>query len=156
LSLAARTGWGEWLGMQAWSHFVTLTFRYVTSPESAAREFLHWIRWLEQRARLRVGYFYAIELTATASGLERPLGPRTAHLHAVELKAVGHHHLHALVQGTERLGDSALQVAWRSGHSRVARFDPRRGAADYVVKEVGTTVVAYDVSKLLMPASERW
>lgn len=47
------------------------------------------------------------------------------------------YHVHALVAGTDYLGSDDLADAWTWGRSHVERFDPSRGALDYIAKNVG-------------------
>ncbi len=81
---------------------------------------------LEQRAHRRVDWFYAVE---AGSG--------------------GWVHLHALTSGTAGLWPAALHAAWPHGWTRVTRFDPGRGAAHYVTKNIAHEMVEYDISPKL-------
>ena len=123
-----RTTWGDWLGQTQWHHFATLTFRYRASEQSAVKQFMRWIRYLERRAQQRVDWFYAVERFAS-----------------------GAYHLHTLVHGTSSLEASALRKAWQCGRADASRYDPQRGATYYVTKKIGADVVGYDISNV-----DRW
>ena len=124
-TMRVRSVFGAWLGQFQWDHFVTLTFAYQSSEQSAVRQFKRWIRRLDQRAQQKVSWFYVVERFAS-----------------------GAYHLHALVHGTASLETSALRKAWRCGRPDVSRYDPQRGATYYVTKKIGADVVGYDISKV--------
>jgi hypothetical protein len=48
----------------------------------------------------------------------------------------GFPHLHALLLGTDFLTVKEIERAWRLGFTSIRRYDPTRGAHDYVVKEL--------------------
>ena len=108
-----RDAMGTWLSSYVWRHYATLTDDWGNSPASLLREGQRFIRRLDSKARRRVDYFIIVE------GANR-----------------GFPHLHALVLGTDSLTAREIQRQWRLGWSCVRRFDPARGAADYVAKEL--------------------
>ena len=117
-----RRAWGEWLGKQDWDHFATLTFTHPNSSWAARRQFHRWIRRLEQRAQGRVHWFFVAE-----KGAAETL------------------HLHALIDGTRGLPDSALADAWDTGRCDVSKYDRNRGAPHYLTKQIGGPVIDYDL-----------
>lgn len=124
-----RRAYGTWLKQHVWSHWVTLT----TGRLFAAERLLHafqdeYIRGLAKVTQHAVPYFFVIEGGA--------LGDRP--------------HLHALIAQTSALDCTRLESAWRHGRARVAIFDARQRAADYMVKEVGANVIDYG------PSPTRW
>jgi hypothetical protein len=122
-----REAWGGFLHLYEWGVFVTLTFAQARSVESARRCFDRWLRRLEQRSQTRVEWFLAIE--SSSAGVV---------------------HLHALCNGGPNLTAGAYRDAWPFGRASVARYDPRKGARYYLVKEMGTArLLDYDVSKTL-------
>jgi hypothetical protein len=116
-----RTSWGDWLDPRPWTHFGTFTFAYDASPAHVERQSKRWLRRIEQRAQNKVGWFYVIERGAA-----------------------GHLHLHALTSGTAHLDSSSIAAAWPAGRADVAVYEPTRGAAHYVTKDLGTRAVHWD------------
>jgi hypothetical protein len=133
--LQARQAWGEWLKQYIWHHYVTLTCSDPRRSEAAAHaQFRRWIRCVEQRAQRAIGWFVALE--RGAGGLI-------------------HHHV--LTVGTDELDGQALAAAWPLGLVDAPRYDPARGAAYYLGKDIGTEVLelGYDIAppEKLMPVS---
>ena len=122
-SFKARTAWGEWLTTIVWDHFVVLTFAHQPGPELARTLALRWIRRLEQRAQRVVGWFYA---------LERSPGGRL--------------HLHVLAAGTASVPPHAIAEAWSFGRADVSPYDRTKRGTYYVTKDIGFSVVDYDVA----------
>ena len=121
--------WGQFLDGFDSSHYLTLTSRSQRTPEQLMTDFKKYIRSLERVAQNAVYWFVAGEEAIGGWG-----------------------HLHALTAGTGSLRTKTLERQWRSGFSRARRFDPARGAAYYVVKEVGSKSKMldwYDLSKRL-------
>jgi len=104
---------GNWLKSYAWRHYATLTDDCGNSAASLRRQGTRFVRRLATKARRRVDYFLIVE------GASR-----------------GFPHLHALLLGTDSLTQREIERQWRPGWSCVRRFDPARGAADYVTKEL--------------------
>ncbi len=121
-----RATWAEWLQAFEWSHYCTLTFRLPTSVEGARREFQWFVRGLEHRAYNRVEWASVIEISP---------GDLI--------------HLHALVGQTDHLTVARVEQAWRSGITRIRRYDPRRGAARYMTKAINNRGIEIDVSRHL-------
>lgn len=124
--------WGDWLDRHEWSFFVTLTTAADTpfSADALKKAFFAYADVLDARlGGKRVAWFVAVE------GLRAPQRP----------------HLHALLYGPDTLAIRALRGAWRYGHVEAKRFDPRRGAAWYVTKEIGSDADEYHVSDIFPP-----
>jgi hypothetical protein len=119
---ALRTGWGEWLGKFEWNHFATLTFATAPSVDRSRNEFRRWVRRLEAVAQGPVSSFYALE----AGGGWNP-------------------HFHVLVGRTGGLTSGGVARAWKSGITHVVPYDPALGAAHYVAKDIGNTILEYDI-----------
>ena len=119
LTLQARRSLGVWLARGfVWHHFTTLTFAFPRSEERALTDFRRWLRRLEQRAKHGVGWFAALERGAA-----------------------GRLHLHVLTAHTDHLESKALEKAWPCGRVDAARYDPARGAAYYLTKDIGAESV---------------
>jgi hypothetical protein len=124
-----RESWSEFLWIHQWAHFATLTFRWACGMDAAHHAFLNrWVRSLTRAAQREVPYFFAIEVGRR--------GGRT--------------HIHALVGGTERLSTRRISAAWTLGYSRVLVYDPTKGGARYLTKEILADPECYAVS------SSRW
>jgi hypothetical protein len=111
-----------------WWHYATLTDDYGHSPASLLRQGLVFVRRLETKARRRVDYFLIVE------GARR-----------------GFPHLHALLFGTDSLTVRQVEQQWRLGFTSVRRFDPTRGAAGYVVKELAHADFEPDLYEIQLP-----
>ena len=125
LTLSARRAWGIWLQHHVRpDHFVTLTFRHPARVETAIREVRRWIQRVGQRAKHRIGWFYALER-----------------------RGAGYLHLHVLVTGTRLLPTRDLERAWCCGRADASPYDPAKGASYYVTKDVGFTIEHYDIAR---------
>jgi hypothetical protein len=110
-----RAAWGGFLSEYVWDHFATFTFATPTSGDAARLEFAH--RYVRRLARVaQAGIAWAL---------------------VVEGEESDHVHLHALLAGTRHLPTRELERAWKLGHTRVAIYDPQRGAATYLAKTLG-------------------
>lgn len=123
-----RDGMGRWLSDHDWHHFVTLTDDYGNGPESLLRHGLRFVRRLESKAQRRVDYYMIIE------GARRDFP-----------------HLHGLLLGTELLDVREIKSWWRLGWSCVRKFDPNRGAASYVAKELAHAEFDADLYAFRLP-----
>jgi len=119
---------GGWLSRCVWRHYATLTDDYGNSPASLLRQGRKFIRRLESMARRRVDYFLIVE------------GARC-----------GFPHLHALLLGTDFLTVKEMERAWRLGFTSIRRYDPTRGAADYVAKELAHVDFDPDLWDIRLP-----
>jgi len=118
--LETRHGLGVWVGRDfVWHSFVTLTFAHPNSEEAALLHFRRWIRRVEQRAKKGVGWFVVLE--RGAAGLL---------------------HVHVLLVHTDHMYPGALGKAWRCGRVEVTPYDPSRGAAYYLTKDVASDVLS--------------
>jgi hypothetical protein len=118
--LETRHGWGVWIGRDfVWHLFVTLTFAYPKSEAAALLHFGRWLRRVEQRAKKGVGWFVVLE--RGAAGLL---------------------HLHVLLVHTDHMHPGAVAKAWRCGRVDVTQYDPTRGAAYYLAKDVAADVLS--------------
>lgn len=123
-----RDGMAAWLSRCLWRHYATLTDDCGNSPASLLRQGLRFVRRLESRARGRVDYFLIVE----GAGRDFP-------------------HLHALLLGTDSLTVREIERQWRLGVTSVRRFDPTRGAASYVAKELAHADFDPDLYDIRLP-----
>jgi hypothetical protein len=123
-----RREWGDFLKGFGWAHFITFTPREPSSPDRLLNGFRGYIRSLERIAQCRVGWFVAFEEGDSLWG-----------------------HLHALTAGTEHLTVACLDRQWRHGFTRIRQYDPRRGGAYYVVKEISSDERHHDSFDLSLP-----
>lgn len=114
-SEGVERAYADWLRLQAWDHFATLTFSNPASAEGAANGFRSYVRHLESLAKRAVNYFASVE-----SG---SLNDRI--------------HVHAVLAGTEALTVLQIGAAWRCGHATVRLFDPGLDGIAYVAKSLG-------------------
>ena len=120
---------GEWLSEHRWHHYVTLTNRPTTSVRQLVREFeRRFVRWLQRVAQRHVSYFFAVEGAET-----------------------GHPHLHVLLDGTRDLTTTQLRRHWPGRNTHVEVYDPRRGATDYVSKDVLKDCSEWNISRRMPP-----
>lgn len=120
--IALTAHMGDWLDSLPWCHFATLTFGERHNEASARRAFARYVRRVEQRAQERCTWFAAFE------GLSEAELP----------------HVHALLNGTSRLGVDAVRSAWRGGIAEVRVYKASHGAAHYVAKHLGSERADYD------------
>lgn len=112
--LGLTQSWGAWIRAFPWHHWVTLTFADPASREYAWSAFEAFIRRLERKGS---GVWWC------AVQEERWEGR--------------HVHLHALLGGTDQLRTDEIAAAWKAGKiKKVVVYDPPRGAAWYLAKEV--------------------
>ena len=128
LPTATPKDYGEWMESLQWDYFAGLTFRFGVTRETAVTEFHRWRRRLEQRAKRRVCWFYALE--HHSSGLL---------------------HIHSLIYTAAVLTTRDVQDAWDNGYSDVARFRTDLGGAAYVLKSIKDPDSEYGFSKHLPP-----
>lgn len=76
---------------------------------------------------------------------------KLACFYSIERSAKDVLHIHALIAGTGRLTISQLQGDWTTGHGRITRYNPYRGAAWYVAKDVWDDSAWWDISRFLPP-----
>jgi hypothetical protein len=125
-----RRAWGDFVAESDWDHVVTLTTECPRSSSWLSREFeRRYVRRLEKSVQGPVRWF------------------RVAEEHGS-----GQLHLHALLWGTTALDPDCLRNAWPHGRLHVERFDPRRGAAYYFTKTMGSDRDDYDSSARRPPA----
>ena len=119
-----RATWGKWIDEILWDHFCTLTFHYGATIDGAKRQFLKFIRRLDSRAQMAVEWFMVIER-----------GPG------------GAVHVHALLRATDQLENRTITEQWPNGRTDIRKYDPARGGAYYVTKQIASMAVEYDISK---------
>lgn len=124
---------GAFLSGFTWTHFVTLTTKLRRSEEVILRIFQQrFLRPLARVTQSRIPHFYAIEGTLRQNGFP---------------------HIHALLGQTETLPVAVIERTWHEGFSRVTKYDPAKGAAFYLTKEIATNPDGYGISRRL---PERW
>ena len=128
LRRATADDYAKWVALYEWDHLGSVTFRPAVSEETAVVEFRKWIRRLEQRAKRRVCWCYALERHQS-----------------------GQYHLHCLVYAGAVLTSREAQAAWRDGHSRIVRFRVDVRGPEYVLKSLVQANTEYDFSKHFPP-----
>jgi hypothetical protein len=123
-----RDEMAEWLSRCVWRHYATLTDSYGNSPAGLLRQGQRFVRRLTSKAGCRVDYFLITE--GASSGFP---------------------HLHALLLGTDSLTVREIQREWRLGLTCVRRYDPTRGAASYVAKELAHADFDPDLWEFSLP-----
>ena len=116
--------YGDYLSKIPWNFYTTLTFRLPVGWETAVRRFNIWIRRLQQRAQGELGWFRSVER--------------------------GRHdlvHLHSLIEEPESLLISDLQGAWKWGRTDIQIYDPTRGGAYYVAKDIASGKADWDIHR---------
>lgn len=114
LSRRARSAWGPWLDQWHWTHYATLTFAMAVSQDTARSAATVWLDQLDRMAGSRVGHFAVIEMDAS-----------------------GQPHIHALLCDWGGLTCKDVRSLWGWGFTKVDYFDPSKGAAFYVTKQLG-------------------
>jgi hypothetical protein len=110
-----RRGYADWLGDHCWDHYADLTSEHPLSDLGLLRVFKgQWIRWLEKSAQNAVRWA----------------------VFSQRGEFNGRQHLHALLYGTAGLSVDQIDRAWRIGLARVRIFDPAKGAAAYITREI--------------------
>lgn len=111
-----RDAWGGYLAQQPWDHFVTLTFNKPTTVKAALGQFKTFLAPLTRELAWEPTYFVVCELGVGG----------------------GHLHLHALLDGTARLGIRSIKEAWgKRGFTQVRVYDSAKQGAFYVPKMIG-------------------
>ena len=126
-----RRAYGDLLAGYAWTHFVTLTFERQVSAAAAEDRFRLWIRRLHSVAGRRVDWFMVLETGGRSDN----------------------RHVHALLTNTEHIGAERLRAACTHSFSHEVRYDPARGAAHYLAKELGREDCDYAFSPKLRRAA---
>ena len=125
-----RVGWGDFVRSLEWSRCVHLTVDGNWSAERLQQRFeREFVRFATKVLQGPVRYAFVIE--------GGPLGDRA--------------HLHGLLYFTSTLDRTRLAQAWRYGRAEVTVYDPHRGAAYYLAKEIGGRALGYGVSGRLPP-----
>lgn len=123
-----RQEWTTHLERFDWHHYCTLTAQ-PTAPDKLRREFMEgFIRRLARCTQEPISWFYTLERGAGGTA-----------------------HMHALLSGTLRLTTLRVQRAWDFGFAHVRVYDPSRGAAHYLTKDVVFEHGDYDVSRRMPP-----
>ena len=113
--IALRRNWGAFVAQFSWAHYLSLTVNTPCTATALLSLFRRrFVRNLERDAQRKISYFVA-----------------------VEGEVAGFTHCHALIDGSRLLTVQRLQDHWPFGFSSVRRYNPKRGAASYVVKEFG-------------------
>lgn len=105
---------GDFFGIFVWDFFVTLTYRLPRSLDGVLRDFKE------------------VFIRRCAYHANRPLYWALV----VEATHAGHLHIHALLAGTGSATKEQLKRAWSRGVTSVDRYDPARGAARYMAKNI--------------------
>jgi hypothetical protein len=122
-----RDSMAVWLSGCTWRHYAVLTDAFGHSAACLLRQGRRFVRRLESKARCRVDFFLIVE------GAHRDP------------------HLHVLLRGTDSLTVSEIEREWRLGWTCVRRFNPERGAASYVAKELAHAEFDTDLYDIRVP-----
>lgn len=125
-----RQAYGALWDSFPWSHFVTLTYRNEASATQAQTDFKRWHRGLESEAQGPVLWVMTIE------GANR-----------------GRTHIHALLEGTRSVSEERVVRGWKHGLTHVDQFDPERGAAFYISKDMPSGQAEWDLDRRLRTAT---
>lgn len=113
----------NWLLEYPWSHWITLTSRDRLPPERLKRVFFDgYVRNLTRVSQGPVKFFFVIE--GGAQG-DNP-------------------HIHALLFVEKQVDLQKIGRTWRWGRAQVAKFDARRGAAQYMLKDINGRVIDWN------------
>lgn len=128
-----RRGYADWLSEHEWDHYADLTSENPLCEASLLHIFkCQWIRWLEKSTQ-----------NAVLWAVFAQRGPFN-----------GRHHLHCLLYGTAGLTVDQIDRDWRAGLAKVRIFDPNKGAAAYITREVSENG-EWDISARMPPKSQR-
>lgn len=116
---------GVWLTEYMWRYFVTLT---VAPPMDAPRH----RPWSMSADAMQRAFF------RTITRLEKRTGDAVPYFFAIEGVARENVHLHALLGGRGGIGQRDIEWAWRLGAVDFQLYDPSRGAASYMTKEISS------------------
>ena len=119
-----------WLRTFAWTHWATLTVARTETPGRLRQIFDNeFVRFATKLTQDQVTYAFVIEGGA--------LGDRP--------------HLHALLACGLDLAATRLERAWRHGLARVQAYDPQRGGARYLAKQIGSVALDWGLSSRRPP-----
>lgn len=127
--ISLRRCWGRFLSGYSWDHYVTLT---VDSPRTSET----------LKGMFRRGF---------ARNLDRDAQCKVSFFLAIEGESLGFAHVHALIGGTKDVPVATIQRHWKFGYTSVRTYNPRRGAAHYVVKEFGRPSSTWEDYDLELP-----
>jgi hypothetical protein len=109
-----KNAWGTYLSKLPWTHYATLTDSHANGAQALLAWGKRFVRRIESAGVGPVGYYLVVE----GSGRGFP-------------------HLHMLLNIQIRLPVREIMRRWPLGFSSVRTYDPRRGAAHYITKELG-------------------
>lgn len=119
-----RQGWVDLLSRYRFTWFTTLTFRDPLKSYSAINHFKAFIRGIQRKEKVDIGYYVGMEFSFT-----------------------GIPHFHALMGGLDNVYRSTWWGWWytRYGACRIEPYDTRLGASHYVTKYVTKRLAWYDI-----------
>ncbi|MBA7554723.1 hypothetical protein ES705_47354 [subsurface metagenome] len=122
-----RQGWCKLLDHYKWTWFTTLTFKDFPKTYTAINRFNAFIRVIQGKEKVDIGYYVGMELTK-----------------------LGCPHFHSLMGN---LGNVQRSIWWkwwftRYGAARIEPYDPKLGASHYVTKYITKRFTWYDIKGL--------
>lgn len=122
-----RQGWVDLLDRYVYDWFCHLTFRDLPRSYTAINRFNAFIRAIQRKEKVDIGYYVAME-----TGM------------------LGRYHFHALLGGLPGIYIKPWWNWWftRYGRSKIERYDPKLKASHYVTKYTTKSMSWYDIHNL--------
>ena len=119
-----RQGWVDLLSRYRFTWFTTLTFRDPPKSYSAINHFNAFIRGIQHKEKVHIGYYVGLEFSK-----------------------LGTVHLHALMGGLQGVRRDKWWLWWytRYGACRIEPYDCKLGASHYVTKYVTKRLAWYNI-----------
>ena len=119
-----RQGWVDLLSGYRFTWFTTLTFRDLPKTYTAINRFNAFIRGIQRKEKVDIGYYVGMEFTK-----------------------LGCPHFHSLMGNLEGVRRDKWWKWWftRYGAGRIEPYDPTLGASHYITKYVTKRLAWYDI-----------
>ncbi len=131
LSMAESDALGKWLSAFEWTHWVSLSFRYPVTTDTALSVFRKWSSRVMRKPAVIATHTKASWAVAAEAGVG------------------GLVHLHVIAYGP--WSTKTLKRAWQSGISKIERYDPEKKGALYLAKVVRDSKGHFDIADDLPP-----